>query len=461
MNIRIERDTMGEIEVQASKYWGAQTQRSLENFKIGEDRFNREMIRAFGILKKGAALANFELGKLSQEKMELITQACDDVISGKLDDQFPLVVWQTGSGTQSNMNFNEVISNRAIEIAGGEIGSKKPIHPNDDVNKSQSSNDTFPTAMHIAAVEQIENLLLPKLNDLISTLERKVIEFQNLIKIGRTHLMDATPLTLGQEFSGYVAQLKNGKKWIEQSLGYLRELALGASAVGTGLNTHPDYAVLVAQKISEISGHQFMTAENKFESLAAHDAVVGASGALKRLACSLLKIVNDIRLLASGPRCGIGELHLPENEPGSSIMPGKVNPTQCEALSMVCVQVMGNDTAISIAGSQGNFELNVYKPLMIHNLLHSIRLLADGMNSFNENCAKGIEANQGNIEKNLNNSLMLVTALNQHIGYDNAAKVAKHAFKKGLTLRQSVEELGFMSGKDFDQAVVPADMTHP
>lgn len=461
MKYRIEKDSMGEIKVSTNKYWGAQTQRSLKNFKIGEDHFTREFIRAFGILKKGAALVNFELGKLSADKKDLIIQACDEVIEGKLDEHFPLVVWQTGSGTQTNMNLNEVISNRAIEMAKGEMGSKNPIHPNDDVNKSQSSNDTFPTAMHIAAVEQIKNLLIPNLAKLIETFERKVNEFDSIVKIGRTHLMDATPLTLGQEFSGYTAQLKNGKKWIEQSVEFLEELALGGSAVGTGLNTHPEYAQLVAQKISALTGHKFITSQNKFESLAAHDAIVGASGALKRLACSVLKIVNDIRLLASGPRCGIGELVIPENEPGSSIMPGKVNPTQCEALSMVCVQVMGNDMAISVAGSQGNFELNVYKPLMIHNLLHSIRLLADGLLSFNDNCATGIEPNLKNIDKHLHNSLMLVTALNQHIGYDNAAKVAKHAFENELSLKQSVAELGFMSKEDFDKLVVPKDMTHP
>ena len=452
---------MGDIQVKQDMYWGAQTQRSIHNFKIGDDKFQRPMIRAFGLLKKGAAQANFELGKLSETKKDLILKACDEVIEGKLDDHFPLVVWQTGSGTQSNMNFNEVISNRAIEMACGIIGSKSPIHPNDDVNKSQSSNDTFPTAMHIAAVEEIENKLLPSLNKLITTLENKILEFDGIVKIGRTHLMDATPLTLSQEFSGYLTQVKNGEQWIQQSLIYLRELALGGSAVGTGLNTHPEYALLVAQKISEFSGHNFVSAPNKFESLAAHDGVVGTSGALKRVACSLFKIANDIRLLGSGPRCGIGELILPANEPGSSIMPGKVNPTQCEALSMVCIQVMGNDGAISFAGSQGHFELNVYKPLMIHNLLHSIRLIADGVNSFNENCMVGIKANRENIDKHLQNSLMLVTALNQHIGYDNAAKVAKHAFERGLSLKQAVSELGFIKEEEFDKLVDPKEMTHP
>ncbi len=461
MKYRIEQDTMGDVKVEDSKYWGAQTQRSLENFKIGNDHFTPEMIRAFGILKKGAAQANYELGKLEEKKKDLIVKACDEVISGKLNDHFPLVVWQTGSGTQTNMNFNEVISNRAIELAGGEMGSKTPVHPNDDVNKSQSSNDTFPTAMHIAAIEQIESSLIPNLDKLIKTFSEKIIEFDSIVKIGRTHLMDATPLTLSQEFSGYLTQLKHGKKWIEQSLEFLRELALGGTAVGTGLNTHPDYAKLVAKKISQISGHKFVTAENKFEALAAHDAVVGASGAIKRLACSVFKIVNDIRFLASGPRCGFGELELPANEPGSSIMPGKVNPTQCEALSMVCVQVMGNDAAISFAGSQGNFELNVYKPVMIHNLLHSIKILGDALVSFNENCAVGIKANKKNIDKHLNNSLMLVTALNQHIGYDKAAKVAKNAFDKDLTLKASIVELGYMDEETFDSLVVPKEMTHP
>lgn len=461
MEYRIETDTMGEVKVESSRYWGAQTQRSIQNFKIGEDRFQREMIRALGILKKGAALTNLKLGKLPEEKAKLIVAACDEVIAGKLDEHFPLVVWQTGSGTQTNMNANEVISNRAIEMAGGERGSKKPIHPNDDVNKSQSSNDTFPTAMHIAAVEQFEDLLLPSLDKLLKTLEAKSKEFEKICKIGRTHLMDATPLMLGQEFSGYAQQLKNARRAITQTLEDLRELALGGTAVGTGLNTHPDYAVMVAKEISEISGHKFVTAPNKFESLAAHDAIVGASGSLKRLASSLMKIANDVRWLASGPRCGIGEIFIPDNEPGSSIMPGKVNPTQCEAMTMVCVQVMGNDAAIGFAGSQGNFELNVYKPVMIHNLLHSTRLLADAMVSFNDNCAVGIEANHEAIKKHLNNSLMLVTALNQYIGYDNAAAVAKKAHKESLTLKEAIVALGHMSAEEFDQRVIPEDMTHP
>lgn len=461
MKTRIEKDTMGEIEVENSRYWGAQTQRSLENFKIGNDHFNREMIRALGILKKAAALANFELGLLDEKKMHLITAAADEVISGKLDAHFPLVVWQTGSGTQTNMNANEVISNRAIEMGQGELGSKKPIHPNDDVNKSQSSNDTFPTAMHIAAVEQIENLLIPALDRLIKTFEQKTKEFEPIVKIGRTHLMDATPLTLGQEFSGYLQQLINGKENIIFTLKYLREIALGGTAVGTGLNTHPDYPELVAKKISQISGHEFVSAPNKFESLAAHDAMVGTSGALKRLAGSLMKIANDLRWLGSGPRAGLAELNLPENEPGSSIMPGKVNPTQCESLTMVCVQVMGNDAAIGFAGSQGNFELNVYKPVMIHNLLHSIRLLGDGMESFNEHCVKGLSANTANIEKHLNNSLMLVTALNPYIGYDNAAKAAKKAFSENTTLKEAVVGLGLLKADEFDKYVVAKDMTHP
>ncbi|MEH0862183.1 class II fumarate hydratase [Halobacteriovorax sp. DPLXC-1] len=461
MDYRIETDSNGEIKVQTNHYWGAQTQRSLQNFKIGSDHFPREMIRALGILKKGAALANLELKKISKDKVDLIIQAADEVIAGKLDEHFPLVVWQTGSGTQTNMNANEVISNRAIELAGGEMGSKSPIHPNDDVNKSQSSNDTFPTAMHIAAVEQIEDKLIPSLERLISSFDEKTKDFQDIVKIGRTHLMDATPLTLGQEFSGYTAQLKSAKKDILYTLNNLRELALGGTAVGTGLNTHPDYADLVAKKISEISGKKFITAANKFESLAAHDAIVAGSGAMKRLATALMKIANDIRWLASGPRCGIGEISIPANEPGSSIMPGKVNPTQCEAITMVCVQVLGNDAAIGFAGSQGNFELNVYKPVMIHNFLHSLNLLADSMESFNDNCIIGIEPNKDNIEKHLNNSLMLVTALNQHIGYDNAAKIAKNAHHKGITLKESAIELEILSSEEFEKLVKPHDMTHP
>lgn len=461
MDYRIEKDTMGEVKVKADCYWGAQTQRSLQNFKIGDDRFNRPMIRALGILKKGACEANLKLGKITEEKAILIRQAADEVIAGKLDAQFPLVVWQTGSGTQTNMNSNEVIANRAIEIAGGKLGSKTPIHPNDDVNKSQSSNDTFPTAMHIAAVEQIEDLFFPAIDKLTKTLEEKRDKFKDICKIGRTHLMDATPLMLGQEISGWHQQLLNGKKSVEQALEGLRELALGGTAVGTGLNSHPDYAKISAEEISKISGHKFVTAPNKFESLAAHDAMVFASGALKRVAASLMKIANDVRWLASGPRCGIGEISIPANEPGSSIMPGKVNPTQPEAMTMVCVQVMGNDAAIGFAGSQGNFELNVFKPVMIHNLLHSIRLLADAMVSFNDNCAVGIEPIEENIKNHLNNSLMLVTALNQHIGYDKAAEIAKKAHKEGTTLKEATLALGYLDEKQFDEIVVPETMTHP
>jgi len=461
MTYRIEKDTMGEVKVKADCLWGAQTQRSLQNFKIGDDRFTRPMIRALGILKKGAVEANLKLGKISEEKANLIKQAADEVIEGKLDDQFPLVVWQTGSGTQTNMNSNEVIANRAIQIAGGELGSKTPIHPNDDVNKSQSSNDTFPTAMHIAAVEQIEDLFFPAIDKLTKTLEEKRDKFKDICKIGRTHLMDATPLMLGQEISGWVQQLVNGKRSVDQALEGLRELALGGTAVGTGLNSHPDYAKISAEEITKISGHKFVTAPNKFESLAAHDAMVFASGALKRVAASLMKIANDVRWLASGPRCGIGEISIPANEPGSSIMPGKVNPTQPEAMTMVCVQVMGNDAAIGFAGSQGNFELNVFKPVMIHNLLHSIRLLSDAMVSFNDNCAIGIEAIEENIKAHLNNSLMLVTALNQHIGYDKAAEIAKKAHKEGTTLKEATLALGYLDEKQFDEIVVPETMTHP
>lgn len=461
MEYRIESDTMGKIEVPVDKYYGAQTARSLMNFKIGGDRFPREMIRALGILKKAAALTNQELGTLSAEKANLIVQAADEVIEGKLDDHFPLVIWQTGSGTQTNMNTNEVISNRAIELAGGEMGSKKPIHPNDDVNKAQSSNDTFPTAMHIAAAEQMVHHLLPGVKQLRDTLHAKAEAFQNIIKIGRTHLMDAVPLTLGQEFSAYVQQLDNDMKRLELVLDGLYELALGGTAVGTGLNTHPEFAERSATKIAEISGLPFRSAPNKFEALAAHDAIVFASGALKTLAASLMKIANDIRWLASGPRCGIGELWIPENEPGSSIMPGKVNPTQSEAMTMVCAQVMGNDVAINVGGLSGNFELNVFKPVMIFNLLNSIRLLGDACRSFDENCAIGIEPNKAQIDHFLQNSLMLVTALNPHIGYDNAAKVAKKAFADNSTLRQATIDLGLLSGEDFDKFVRPEDMIGP
>ncbi len=461
MEFRIETDTMGEVKVPANRLWGAQTQRSINNFKIGHDRFDRSVIRAFGVLKKAAAQANFDLGKLPQDKLKLITQASDEVIEGKWDSEFPLVVWQTGSGTQTNMNANEVISNRAIEIAGGVRGSKTPIHPNDDVNKSQSSNDTFPTAMYIAVVEEIENKLYPAIEGLIATYKDKVEAFKNITKIGRTHLMDATPVTLGQELSGHLYQLINGLEAIKMTMPKMYELAIGGSAVGTGLNTHPDYAKLVTKKIAEITKKPFVSAPNKFEALAAHDAMVMTSGALTRLSCSLMKISNDIRWLASGPRSGLGEIFIPDNEPGSSIMPGKVNPTQCEALTMVCVQVHGNNAAISFGGSQGNFELNVYKPVMVHNLLHSVHLLADSITSFNDNCAKGITPNEVVIKKHLNNSLMLVTALNQHIGYDKAAAVAKKAHKEGLTLREAIIKLGYLTGEEFDKYVKPEEMTKP
>ncbi|MEE9429402.1 MAG: class II fumarate hydratase [Melioribacteraceae bacterium] len=461
MDYRIETDTMGEIKVPSNKYYGAQTARSLMNFKIGGERFPREMIRALGILKKAAAITNNELGMLSDEKVKLITQAADEVIKGKLDEHFPLVVWQTGSGTQTNMNSNEVISNRAIEISGGVMGSKNPIHPNDDVNKAQSSNDTFPTAMHIAAVEEIYRRLIPMVTKLKDALQVKSKEFENVIKIGRTHLMDAVPLTLGQEFSGYVQQLENGLKRINGCLPHLSELALGGTAVGTGLNTHPKFAELSAQKISEITGQKFVTAPNKFEALAAHDAIVEASGVMKTLAASLMKIANDVRWLGSGPRCGIGEIDLPANEPGSSIMPGKVNPTQSEAMTMVCVQVMGNDTAINFGGASGNFELNVFKPVMIFNLLQSIRLIADSCESFTDNCVVGIEANDININKHLTNSLMLVTALNPHVGYDKAAKIAKKAHAENTTLEEAAVELGFLTSEQFKEFVRPENMVGP
>lgn len=458
---RFESDSMGSIKVPGEKYYGAQTARSLMNFKIGTEKMPVEIIHAFGILKKAAALTNNELGLLDDDLTQLICQAADEVISGELDDHFPLVVWQTGSGTQSNMNVNEVISNRAIELAGGEMGSKSPVHPNDHVNKSQSSNDTYPTAMHIAAVTQIESYLLPRVKLLRDTLNAKAEEYADIVKIGRTHLQDATPLTLGQEMSGWVAQLDNAMAAIILTLAQLRELALGGTAVGTGLNTHPKYADMVAVKIAQLSGHDLITGPNKFAVLAAHDAFVGTSGALKQLAAACMKIANDVRWLASGPRCGIGELALPENEPGSSIMPGKVNPTQSEALTMVCAQVFGNDVTIGFAGSQGNFELNVFKPVMAFNLLQSIRLLADGCQSFNDNCALGIKPIEENITAHLNNSLMLVTALNTSIGYDNAAKLAKYAHKNGTTLREAAITLDLLSGEAFDAAVQPQDMVGP
>ncbi len=461
MTYRTETDSMGEMKVPTSAYYGAQTARSKMNFAIGQETMPNEVIRAFGILKKAAALTNHDLGNLETEIKDLIVKAADEVIQGKLDEHFPLVVWQTGSGTQSNMNVNEVISNRAIELAGGEMGSKAPVHPNDHVNRSQSSNDTFPTAMHIAALSQIEDYLFPRVEKLRSTLAGKADTYADVVKIGRTHLQDATPITLGQEISGWESQIAHALGAVKATLPQLRELALGGTAVGTGLNTHPEYAARVAKKISEISGKEFVTAPNKFAVMAGHDAFVGTSGALKQLATALMKVANDVRWLASGPRCGIGEIKIPENEPGSSIMPGKVNPTQCEALTMVCCQVMGNDVTIGVAGSQGNFELNVFKPVMAYNMLQSIRLLADASESFNEHCAVGIEPNHEAINKNLQNSLMLVTALNPHVGYDNAAKIAKHAYKKGTTLRAAAEELGLMKGEDFDKAVQPRDMVGP
>ncbi|MDH7603740.1 MAG: class II fumarate hydratase [Melioribacter sp.] len=461
MEYRIETDSMGEVKVPADKYYGAQTARSLMNFKIGGERFPFELIRALAIVKKAAAITNNELGLLSDEKRELIVKAAEEVIEGKLNEHFPLVVWQTGSGTQTNMNVNEVISNRAIEMAGGILGSKKPIHPNDDVNKAQSTNDAFPTAIHIAAVEEIHRRLIPMVTKLRDALEAKSKEFKNIIKIGRTHLMDATPLTLGQEFSGYAQQLTNGLARINDALKRLYEIPLGGTAVGTGLNTHPDYAVKAAEKISEITGKPFKTAPNKFEAMAGKDALVEMSGVLKTLAASLMKIANDIRWLGSGPRCGIGEISLPENEPGSSIMPGKVNPTQSEAMTMVCAQVFGNDVTINIAGASGNFELNVFMPVIAYNILQSIRLLADACESFTDNCVVGIVANENNIKKHLENSLMLVTALNPVIGYDNAAKVAKKAHKENKTLKEAAVELGLLTAEQFDEVVRPEKMIGP
>lgn len=454
---RIEKDTMGEVKVPADKFWGAQTQRSTENFRIGGDRFPREMIRALGILKKSAALTNHRLGLLSDDKKEVIVKAADEVIAGALDAHFPLVVWQTGSGTQTNMNANEVIANRAMDLRGIKLPSKE-IHPNDDVNKGQSSNDTFPTAMHIAVAEQVHRRLLPMLEKLQKALESKQQEFWPIVKIGRTHLMDATPLTLGQEFSGYATQVRHTIQRVKNTLPHLHELALGGTAVGTGLNTHPQFAVEAAQEIAKETGIPFVSAENKFEALASHDALVEVSGALNSAAVSLMKIANDIRLLGSGPRCGIGELNLPENEPGSSIMPGKVNPTQSEALTMVCAQVMGNHVATTIGGATGHFELNVFKPLIVFNVLNSIRLLADGCESFTDHCVSGIEANHKQIQKHLEHSLMLVTALNPHIGYDNAAKIAKTAHKNGTTLREEAMNLGLLSGEEFDKIVKPENM---
>jgi len=450
---RIEHDSMGEIKVEADKLWGAQTQRSLENFEIGTEKMPLEIIRAFAILKKAAALVNLELGQLEESLADAIVVACNEISDGKWDSQFPLVVWQTGSGTQSNMNVNEVIANRGNQLLG-----EKKLHPNDHVNKAQSSNDTFPTAMHIAAAVEIEERLFPAIFELEETLRSLSQKYKDIIKIGRTHLQDATPLTLGQEISGWLAMLDNAESMIRGSLGYVMEIALGGTAVGTGLNTHPEFGKRVADKISNLTGLEFETASNKFHALTSKDALVYTHGALKALAANLMKIANDVRWLASGPRCGIGELVIPENEPGSSIMPGKVNPTQCEALSMVCCQVMANDTAVGFAASQGNFELNVYMPVLIYNVLQSIRLLADAMRSFNKNCAKGILPNEDKIKEYLDSSLMLVTALNPHIGYENAARIAKTAHQKGLTLKQAAVELGILTEEKFDEIVDPSKM---
>ncbi|MFI0347212.1 MAG: class II fumarate hydratase [Chthoniobacterales bacterium] len=458
---RVETDSMGAIEVPHDRYYGAQTARSLIHFNIGDDVKPAELIKALGQLKKACALTNSDLGKLSEEKTKLIAQAADEVIAGKLNDHFPLSIWQTGSGTQSNMNANEVISNRAIELAGGVLGSKNPIHPNDDVNKSQSSNDTFPTAMNVAAVTVLQEHLLPSVKKLRDALQKKAEEFSNIIKIGRTHLQDATPLTLGQEFSGYGAMLEADLIRLKEACSGLLPLAIGGTAVGTGLNTHSEFGLRVAAYLKEFTGYDFISAPNKFAALAGHGEFVGASGALKSLAASLMKIANDLRWLASGPRCGLGELTLPENEPGSSIMPGKVNPTQCEAITMVAVQVMGNDTAIGFAASLGNFELNVFKPVIIHNFLHSVRLLSDACNSFTDHCVVGIEANCEKIASYVENSLMLVTALNPHIGYDKAAQIAKKAHHEKSTLKEAALALGFLTSEQFDKWVVASEMTHP
>jgi fumarate hydratase class II len=461
MDYRIEKDTMGEVKVPVDAYYGAQTERSIENFKIAQDinKMPKEIIRAFAYLKKAAAITNFDAGVLPKEKLDLISKVCDEILTGKLEEEFPLVVWQTGSGTQSNMNVNEVIAYRGHVLNGGSLSDKqKVLHPNDDVNKSQSSNDTFPTAMHIAAYKILHDLTIPALENLKDTLSQKSKDFMHIVKIGRTHFMDATPLTLGQEFSGYASQLDHGIKAIKNTLPHLSELALGGTAVGTGINTPPDYAVNVAETIAELTGLPFITATNKFESLASHDAIVEAHGALKTIAVSLMKIANDIRMLSSGPRSGIGEISIPENEPGSSIMPGKVNPTQCEAVTMIAAQVMGNDVAISVGGANGQFELNVFKPMIIYNFLHSARLIGDGCNSFNENCAKGIEPIKENIKKHVDNSLMLVTALNTKIGYYNAAEIAQKAHKENTTLKEMAVKLGYVTPEQFDEWVNPANM---
>ncbi len=461
METRTETDSLGPVEVPADRYYGAQTQRSIGNFPIGGERFPREAIWAFGTVKKACALVNKAMDNLDPQLAETIVQAADEVIEGKHDEHFPLVVWQTGSGTQSNMNSNEVIAGRANEILTDTRGGKEPVHPNDHVNRSQSSNDFFPTIMHVAAVDRVKNRLLPAIDALASCFEEKAAAFQGVCKIGRTHLQDATPVTLGQEISGWAAQLRAAGRQVEATLPQLYELAQGGTAVGTGLNTKVGFAEKVAAQIAELTGLPFVTAPNKFAALAAHDAFVGASGALKQAAAAAMKIANDVRWLASGPRCGIGEISIPANEPGSSIMPGKVNPTQCEALTMVCCQVMGNDTAIGVAASQGNFELNVYKPVILHNYLSSVRLLADAFDSFRERCAAGIEPNHARLKENLHKSLMLVTALNPHIGYDNAAKIAKTAFAKGQTLRETAIELGLLSGEKFDEVVKPENMIGP
>jgi fumarate hydratase class II len=461
MNYRTEKDTMGEVKVPSEAYYGAQTQRSVENFKIAQDinKMPKEIVRAFAYLKKAAAITNHDAGVLSKEKMELISKVCDEILEGKLNNEFPLVVWQTGSGTQSNMNVNEVIAYRGHVLNGGKLTDKEKIlHPNDDVNKSQSSNDTFPTAMHIAAYKILHDLTLPALEELKNTLEKKSKDFMHIVKIGRTHFMDATPLTLGQEFSGYASQLDHGIKAIKNTLPHLSELALGGTAVGTGINTPRGYAVNVAETIAELTSLPFTTAKNKFESLAAHDAIVESHGALKTVSVSLMKIANDIRMLSSGPRSGIGEISIPENEPGSSIMPGKVNPTQCEALTMIAAQVMGNDVAISVGGATGQFELNVFKPMMIYNFLHSARLLGDGCNSFNEHCAKGIEPIEANIKKHVDNSLMLVTALNTKIGYYKSAEIAQKAHRENTTLKEMAVKLGYVTPEEFDEWVNPRNM---
>ena len=461
MKTRIERDSIGTIKVPSDRYYGAQTQRSLNNFKIGQERFPREFIRAYGILKKAAASVNYSYGNLEDRILESIHKASNEVISGDLDKHFPLVVWQTGSGTQTNMNFNEVISNRAIELLGGEIGSKDPVHPNDHVNMSQSTNDTFPTAINIAAAESVKNILIPSLRKLYKSINEKVHKFDNIIKLGRTHLQDATPLSLGQEFSGYASGINHGISRLEKALDHCYELAVGGTAVGTGINSPEGFGQMVSKEISNLTGLPFRSAENKFEALGGQDSIVELSGALKVVSVSLFKIANDIRWLASGPRAGIGEITIPANEPGSSIMPGKINPTQCEAMTMLCTQVMGNDATITFAGASGNFELNVYRPVLAYNILQSIRLLSDGIASFNKNTIIGIEPNLEKINHNLYNSLMLITALNPHIGYDKAAEVSKKAYKEKSTLREAIIALDYMSGEDFDRLVQPDKMIHP